>query len=159
MLIARPGDRIDKCIAQCSVFLAGPTPRDEYGVDWRPEAIEIFEAFDFDGTLFVPAPFLTTYKDHWENYYFQIDWENRALQAATIIMFWVPRDLKTMPAFTTNVEFGMYVKSGKMVYGRPVINRITPPKTGYLDWHAQKNNVPILDTLRDTVATSITLLN
>lgn len=158
MLIVRPGDKIDKHIAQYSVFLAGPTPRDESGIDWRPEAIEIFESFDFDGTLFAPSPFLTIYDSFSENYYHQIDWEERALRAATIVMFWVPRDLKTMPAFTTNVEFGMYVGSGKMVYGRPVVNFLPAPKTGYLDWHAQRNNVPILDSLNDTIATVINLL-
>lgn len=154
MLIVRPGDDVNRLVAQYSIFLAGPTPRDEYGVDWRPEAIEIFESLSFDGTLFVPAPFLTRYNSHEENYYHQIDWEDRALQATTIVMFWVPRELKTMPAFTTNVEFGMYVESGKMVYGRPV----GASKTGYLDWHAKKNNVPICSTLENTIMTSITLL-
>lgn len=158
MLIVRPGDKVDILIAQYSIFLAGPTPRDEKGIDWRPEAIEIFESLDFNGTLFIPSPFLTTHDSHSENYFHQIDWEERALRAATIVVFWVPRDLQTMPAFTTNVEFGMYVGSGKMVYGRPVVNYNKPPKTGYLDWHARKNNVPILDTLEETILTAINLL-
>lgn len=35
-----------------------------------------------------------------------------------------------MPLFTTNVEFGYWLHSGKVVYGRPS----NAPKTKYLDW-------------------------
>ena len=45
-------------------------------------------------------------------------------------MFWVPRDPTTLPGFTTNVEFGRYVGSGRCVYGRPD----RAPHTRYLDW-------------------------
>ena len=35
-----------------------------------------------------------------------------------------------MPAFTTNVEFGRYIGSGRVVYGRPD----NAEKCRYLDW-------------------------
>jgi len=35
-----------------------------------------------------------------------------------------------MPAFTTNVEFGYWLHSKKVIYGRPS----NSPKTKYLDW-------------------------
>ena len=158
MNIIRPGETVNYLNTRNSIFLAGPTPRDEKGIDWRPEAINLFDQQQFDGTLLVPSPFLSVYNSHSENYYFQIEWEDRALQAASVIMFWIPRDLKTMPAFTTNVEFGMYVASGKVIYGRPKINYQTPPKTSYLDHHAIKNNVPVLDSLQETVAAAIAML-
>lgn len=154
MLIVRPGDKIDKLIAEKSIFLAGPTPRDIYGIDWRIEALDILDFVGYDHTVFIPAPFMTLHQSHAENYYHQIDWEDRALRAATVILFWVPRELQTMPGFTTNVEFGMYIKSDKIVYGRPEGS----PKTGYLDWHAVKNNVPIVSTLAETITTAINLL-
>ena len=37
----------------------------------------------------------------------------------TLIVFWVPRRLKDMMGLTTNVEFGLYVRGGRVVYGRP----------------------------------------
>jgi hypothetical protein len=49
-------------------------------------------------------------------------------------VFWVPRDLVTFPGFTTNVEFGRYVGSGRCIYGRPPGS----PQTKYLDWLYRK---------------------
>ena len=40
-----------------------------------------------------------------------------------------------MPAFTTNVEFGYWIHSGKIIYGRPDNSR----KNGYLDWLYEKD--------------------
>lgn len=49
----------------------------------------------------------------------QIDWERKGLDLADIIVFWVPRVMENMPALTTNVEFGRYVTSDKIVFGAP----------------------------------------
>ena len=57
-------------------------------------------------------------------------WEREALINATVILFWVPRKLPDMSAFTTNVEFGYWLHSGKVVYGRPN----DASKIKYLDW-------------------------
>ena len=45
-------------------------------------------------------------------------------------MFWIPRSLPDMPAFTTNVEFGYWLHSNKVIYGRPD----DAVKIKYLDW-------------------------
>ena len=47
-------------------------------------------------------------------------------------MFLVPRKIDTMPAFTTNVEFGFYlaVRPEEVLYGRPDDSE----KNTYLDW-------------------------
>lgn len=124
---------------ECSVFLAGPTPRSEDVPSWRPEAIDLFEKhMDNDLTVFVPEP-------NWEKdmtfaelnlkYAEQIiEWEHQAIAASNVILMWVPRDLKDMPAFTTNVEFGLYVKEYKLYYGRPD----SAPKNRYLDYCYEK---------------------
>lgn len=57
-------------------------------------------------------------------------WEREALTEATTIIFWIPRQLTDMPAFTTNVEFGYWLHSNKVVYGRPDNSE----KNRYLDW-------------------------
>lgn len=109
-----------KNITVPSIFLAGPTPRSADVPSWRPEAISLLESYSFKGTVFVPE-----YENISEmsslnfNYDLQIEWEHFCLECATIILMWVPRDLERMPAFTTNVEYGMYIKSGKLLYGRP----------------------------------------
>lgn len=109
-----------------SIFLVGPTPRSENAASWRPAAIKALEIHGYNGVVFVPEM-----SGGWlSNYNSQVEWEKKHLEMADLILAWVPRNLKTMPAFTTNVEFGKYVASGKLLYGRPA----NAPKTQYLDW-------------------------
>jgi len=68
----------------------------------------------------------------------------------------VPRDLRTMPALTTNVEYGRYVDGGKVVLGFPE----GAPKMRYLEWlgHDSPADVPVYHTLLETLANAIGLL-
>lgn len=112
---------------QNSLFLVGPTPRAETGGEsWRPAMIECLREEGFGGLVYVPE----RVGDQWAtNYNDQVEWELKYLHSCGLIVAWVPRDLVAFPAFTTNVEFGMFVKSGRLVYGRPD----GAPKTRYLD--------------------------
>lgn len=113
-----------------SIFLAGPTPRSRSVSSWRPEAVNILKNdFEWDGVAYYPefrdCNFIPS-----QGYNDQIAWEHDALDSCHAILMWVPRELNDMPAFTTNVEFGLYVKLGKLYYGRPD----AAPKNGYLDY-------------------------
>lgn len=110
-----------------SIFLAGPTPRGENAVSWRKDAVRILEELGFDGVVYVPE--YSTWKPK-EDYVDQAMWERNALTEADVIVFWIPRDLKEMPGYTTNVEFGYWLPTKKVIYGRPD----KAPKTKYLDW-------------------------
>ena len=110
-----------------SIFLAGPTPRGKEVASWRIEAVKKLEELGFDGVVFVPEYSTWIPK---ENYVNQANWEREALTEATIILFWIPRSLPDMPGFSTNVEFGYWMHSKKVIYGRPD----GAPKTRYLDW-------------------------
>lgn len=57
-------------------------------------------------------------------------WERIGLTNASVIAFWIPRHLPNMPAFTTNVEFGYWLHTGKVVYDRSN----DAEKIKYLDW-------------------------
>jgi hypothetical protein len=110
-----------------SLFLAGPTPRRAGVPSWRPEALAVLRRLGFAGTVLVPE------RRDWSvqfSYLDQVEWEFAGLEAATVLAFWVPRDPEALPGFTTNVEFGRYVGSGRCVYGRPD----GAPHTRYLDW-------------------------
>lgn len=128
-----------------SIFLAGPTPRDEETVSWRPDAVEEFFRQKFKGTLYVPEGKIL------ENYDAMIEWEDERLNVCDCIMFWVPRELKNMPAFTTNIEWGRWESSGKVVLGAPN----DAPKMGYIRYYASKHNVPQANTLEQTVSLAI----
>src|SRR5262245_28260250 len=96
--------------ARPALFLAGPTPRSRAVPSWRPDALRILRELLFPGTVFVPE---NSGEDGLSPAYEeQVLWEWACLEWADAIAFWVPRDLGTLPGFTTNVEFGLYCRSG-----------------------------------------------
>ena len=98
-----------------SIFLAGPSPRGEKNLSWRPQACEILNELGFDGLVYYPEYATEVQFD----YNKQVLWEWEALEEAGMIFFWVPRDREKMLALTTNVEFGYYVRDKRALYGRP----------------------------------------
>ena len=110
------GEHPDTGDTRKGIFLAGPSPRGGKGRNWRPDALESLEQQGFDGLVYVP---LLEDGSWLGNFEMQMDWELHYLEIADIIAFWVPRDLETLPGLTTNIEFGLFVKSGKVVLGYP----------------------------------------
>lgn len=106
-----------------SVFLAGPTPRSPEVKSWRPEAINIFRQLNFSGTLLIPEDLDGSVKGNYDD---QIEWEEEGLTRASAIMFWLPRNLKTLPGLTTNVEFGVWMNSGRWFWEfRPKLKSVS----------------------------------
>jgi 8-oxo-dGTP pyrophosphatase MutT (NUDIX family) len=136
---------------RASIFLAGPTPRTAETPSWRPEALKILEARGFDGTVFIPefegGPWRGSYDD-------QVGWEEEALNHADCVLFWVPRSLDTMPAFTTNDEWGWWKGSGKVVFGAPP----EAEKVRYQQWWAEYLKVPRSTTLEGTIDAALATL-
>jgi 8-oxo-dGTP pyrophosphatase MutT (NUDIX family) len=111
----KPPEKVSK-----SIFLAGPTPRSPTVKSWRPDFIKELENQGFDGVVFSPEwpPAGTTPTSSW-NYKGQIEWEWDYRAMADVIAYWIPRELVDMPAFTTNVEFGLDFETNKIIYGHP----------------------------------------
>jgi hypothetical protein len=139
-----------------SVFLAGPTPRSANVPSWRPAAIrEIAAQWQGQTTLavFIPEP---VDGQRWAYYDNQMAWETDARAAASAILFWIPRDLRTLPGFTTNVEFGLDVTTGRAVLGCPP-DCPNPERNRYLIWLAHRHGVPVTETLEGTVAAALAI--
>lgn len=109
-----------------------------------------FEKFGFNGSLFIPER-LVEEKFDWES---QVKWEEEHMNAADCILFWIPRNLENMPGFTTNVEWGRWENSGKVVLGAPDWAK----KMGYIRYYAKKHGVPIAETLEETVRLAIEMV-
>lgn len=132
-----------------SIFLAGPTPRDKNTPSWRPEAVRILKELGFQGKVFLPETESGVFPPN--SYDKQIQWEWEALNQATVVIFWVPRKLKDMPAFTTNTEFGLLAGSSKLLLGFPQ----DAEKMRYLDRLAQRYQIPVFETLQELLSAAV----
>lgn len=135
-----------------SIFLAGPSPRGDKDYDWRPEALVHPSQVSFIGSVYVPLPRDGIYHSDYDHNA-QVDWELQYLEECDAIAFWIPRDVQKLPGFTTNVEFGLYARSGKAVLGYPP----TAQKMKYLHRVAERFQVPIWHSLEDTIFSTIWL--
>jgi len=124
-----------------SIFLAGPTPRDSNAKSWRPSAVRELESI-FGKTdnvcLFYPEDRTGTFHG---NYDHQTEWEYLAISSCNLLLFWVPRSLSEgMPGFTTNVEFGLWLRDKDIVFGYPE----SAEKMTYLTWlyAKEKRKIP-----------------
>ena len=78
-----------------SIFLAGPSLRpgqEKEMSSWRNDALEILRDKGFDGVIFCPENRDGKFGKDFD-YDDQIEWEEKYLNVADCIVFWVPRDL------------------------------------------------------------------
>ncbi len=141
-----------------SIFLAGPTRRNShYEMSYRKEIVRLYQEAGFNGIIYVPEIFEKRAFDENEVEK-QTKWEWRCLDAAGIVLFWVPRKFPDMPAFTTNVEFGIYTekKPNQVVLGYPD----NAKKMGYLRlrYEAVTGRKPC-HSLKETIDESLIVLN
>lgn len=162
MEVIYTGEDVPKTITK-SIFLAGPSLRpnqlDEIE-QWRPQALELLEEAGFDGVVFSPENRDNKFLENFD-YDDQVEWEDKCLNIADCILFWVPRDLSKdkngnpkLPAFTTNVEWGAWCHSGKVVYGAPP----AADKNKYLEYYAQYYKVPTSDSLEGTIENALAIV-
>ncbi|GAB1340863.1 hypothetical protein ACE1SV_74530 [Streptomyces sp. E-15] len=141
-----------------SVFLAGPTPDRSAPVpSWRPDAVRALAdrwTGDVPLTVLTPESRNGRRADRYED---QVDWETDARAAADAILFWIPRDLRTLPGMTTNVEFGLDVATGRAVLGCPP-DCPNPERNRYLIYVARRHGVPVRTTLTATVTAALELV-
>jgi len=134
-----------------SIFLAGPTPRSQEVTSWRPEALHLLKEAGYDGVVFVPE----TADGKWRgNYVGQVKWEENCLHMSDCILFWVPRQMETMPALTTNDEWGTWKNSGKVVFGAPE----EAVHVRYQRYYAEKLLVPHATTLKKTIQAALEMI-
>jgi hypothetical protein len=134
------------------LFLAGPTPRDAQTKSWRPEALTVLrDELQFKGYVVVPENRGFIYQTGYDHHA-QVSWERHWLDRASCVIFWVPRALETMPAFTTNIEFGYVAGRGQSyVLGYPP----SAEKMKYLHHVALEQAKPLAHDLAETLRLGI----
>ena len=134
-----------------SIYLAGPTPRHAEVCSWRPQALQLLESMAYDGVVFIPE---SQDRQRRGDYDRQMAWELAAMRRSDLILFWVPAERETLPAFTTRTEFGLQVNSGKVILGMPQ----GAYKTHYMKQLAKKYWIAVHGTLEETVEAALTTL-
>jgi hypothetical protein len=131
-----------------TIYLAGPSPRDQNTASWRSDALELLAKSGFTGHVFIPLPRNGVFP---EDYQVQAAWEQEAMDRSDIIIFWVPRELEKLPGFTTNVEFGQKVSGKNIVLGFPK----DAPKTRFLGYLAERNFVDQANSLPEVIRIAV----
>jgi hypothetical protein len=121
---------------------------------WRKDALAHLRKVMFAGHVFVPELKNFAAPDKSFDRQQQWQWEWRALEHASFIVFWVPRTMRELPGLTTNIEFGMYGSSGKAVFG-------APPEAEHVDYLralAERWRVPTFNALEETLDAALGFL-
>lgn len=142
MKLTYAGEKLET--SKFNIFLAGPTPREVTVKSWRPDFVKELKRKKFKGSAFLPENRIIGSPYDFDT---QISWEVSGLKRANLIVFWIPRNLKDMPAFTTNIEFGEFMHSGKIVVGFPpesVNNR-------YIKKRCEMHDIPLFHTIEEIV--------
>lgn len=134
-----------------SLYLAGPTPRGPTVPSWRPHAVHLLHALAYDGVVFLPESLDGQRRGDDDQH---MAWELEAMRRADVLLFWIPAERDTFPAYTTRVEFGCHLHTGKITLGIPR----DAYKTRYIAKLAQYHHLRVHQTLPETVAAALAQL-
>lgn len=158
--VIRTLDTVKRVEGVSSIFLAGPTYRisedeadSEDKPSWRDQVVDALEKKFQSIVVFYPEWENNKKPDNW-TYEKQLQWESDALELADIIMFWIPRDTESLPGFTTNIEFGEWMHSDKIVVGAPE----SADKVRYIKEKCITYDIPWVDNITSLVRESVALL-
>lgn len=103
----------------------------------------------FNGYVFVPEFESEVFESEGFDYNAQVEWEHDALTASSLIIFWIPRDMDTMPGLTTNDEWGYWKghRPQKLVLGFPK----GTDKVRYQEYWANKLNIPVFNSMVEII--------
>jgi hypothetical protein len=132
-----------------SVYLCGPTEADPRA-DWRRTAVEALTRQRPAGggvlAVLYPEPLTGTLP-----FAAHVEWEEIALSAADVIAFFVPRRMLDLPGLITNVKWGRFQESGRVVLGAPD----DAERNGYLLHFARGNGVYAGNSVEDTMKAAV----
>lgn len=153
IIIVYAGEELPKSFSK-SLYLAGPTPRSNAVKSWRTEALQILDDLNYDGVVFVPEARDGKNYPEYDN---QITWEQKMLNVADCILFWINRELRDdfeNIGLTTNIEWGEWLQSGKIVVGFPEESC----KNNYIKYQCDELQIEKHNTLKKTINAAINMI-
>ncbi len=118
-----PKPNIQDELERCSVFLAGPTSRNQLiEYNWRSQAVAYLREARFSGYIYVPeSRGQEEFGDFIERSYIH-SWESTRLLNVTYPVFWIPRNSDELIGLNTNLEYGIFIgKILSKVTNRPLV--------------------------------------
>jgi hypothetical protein len=144
-----------------SVFIGGPNVERGDQEPWRHRAVDLIRARWAEVGGGQPLAVLSPESregrraDRYED---QVDWEIAAREQATVRLYWMWRDMDTMPGMTSNVEIGYDLGRGRaVVLGLPP-DCPNPERNRYIRHLAGVHRAPVRPTLETTVDAALDLL-
>ena len=147
-------DDINFDITKNTIFLAGPTSRINCHDSWRKNASKYLEEFGFNGNIIIPEPKNCIVSNNIDKNT-QIEFERQYLSMSNIILFWIPRNNSELIGLTTNIEFGEWYNSNKVVVGFPDDSI----KNDYIKYIIDENNLDFYNNLEELCKISVDKLN
>lgn len=142
-------DLFDLSKVKNAIFLAGPCPRKDSEDDWRDDkAYKILNNLEFDGTVLNPTNRFFSNTDLAK----QTEWESEAMHKASAIVFSLDKS-ENHKGFTSNIEFGMWCQHPSIFVHIPKDNSFGA--NNYIRLKCKEFNIPIYDTLEDTLAAAV----
>lgn len=128
-----------------SIFLAGPITTNN---SWKDEACQMLSELNYQGIVYNLEQNKNSTKE-------EQNFELESLENSNIILFWIPNQSKETDIITTSTNFGYFLKSRKIVYGRENSNN----NIDYLDYLYQKEyKKEPLSSLKDTIIEALKLI-
>jgi hypothetical protein len=130
-----------------SVYLDGPKNTVAAArLSWRKKLIEVFNAQGYNHTIIVPEcrdsslspPYGT------EEFY---QWENYAMNAATYVMFWIPRESPLFTGKDINDRWGEWKLRKNVILGFPKRSE----EMAYQAWYANTKGITMVHHLENMV--------
>jgi len=141
------GDNLEPHRYRPSVYLDGPkTMSTAIKFQWRTRMINQFTRDGFNHVVIIPEKRKGNGYPNYGTHEFY-EWEEAAMNMATIVMFWIPRDSRIFPGRDINDRWGAYKLKKNVILGIPSGSE----ETGYQNWYSDRNDITVVHHLENMV--------
>jgi hypothetical protein len=139
------GDDLTEHKHKPSVYLDGPKGTVSK-ISWRKRLLETFTVQGYEHVIIVPECRDNNYRPPYGTKEFY-EWEDLAMNMATMIMFWIPRDSTLFTGKDINDRWGYWKQRKNVILGYPE----RAEDVGYQKWYADTYGITVVKNLENMV--------